>query len=229
MPSSLNSTLSTSQFSRLPNLAAGVSPTGSSPFSNRLTCHSTTRVASESRFAESITLPRATVPIVTSSFDIEHSLCRILQQSHRSRSPFGLLHVELASPDKTSSDEHLRDTATESIQPSIRLSDRIMSCGENGLLIALNDVNADMLLLFAAQVRRELNEKLNPAGCTQMPGIRSLTAILYRPSPGRPFTPARLLDEVQRATVAAVRSGQRTTVLHSIANGRSIPVTQKSV
>lgn len=229
MPSSLNSTFSTSQFSRLSNLAAGISPTGSSPFSNRLTSISTTRAGSESRFAESITLTRAADPIVSSSFEIEQSLCRILQQSHRSHSPFGLLHIEFASPDKTNSEVDLRDTATQSIQPSVRLSDRIMSCGEHGLLIALNDVNADMLLLIAAQVRRELGGKLNPAGGTQMPGIRSITAILYRPSPGRPFTPARLLDEVQRAAVAAVRSGQRTTVLHSIANGRSTPVTQKSV
>lgn len=159
---------------------------------------------------------------------VDHALTIMLQDSHGDRTSFGVLLVDFegaAVAAQLSGDHDFLKRTTEVLRHSIRMSDCVCRSGEYKLLIALSDINADMLILFSDQIRRRLDREFNTTTTGHKEHVGSLAAVLYTPSGGRPFTPARLLDEVHRVETAAKKRGESETQLSSIQNGRSVPMT----
>lgn len=159
---------------------------------------------------------------------VDHALTIMLQDSHGDRTSFGVLLVDFegaAVAAQLSGDHDFLKRTTEVLRHSIRMSDCVCRSGEYKLLIALSDINADMLILFSDQIRRRLDREFSTTTTGHKEHVGSLAAVLYTPSGGRPFTPARLLDEVHRVETAAKKRGESETQLSSIQNGRSVPMT----
>ncbi len=161
---------------------------------------------------------------------LNHALPLALAQAEKQRIPVGLLLVSLATRARVPSPQAEEAGAvevrqlSESIRQSIRVCDSVIRFGSDQFLILLQDINVDMLVLLADQIRRRVARDIGSASENDAPVRCDVAAIYYEPVGGKPQTSDCLLQELDRGHREATRQSGGQTVIRAMENGRAVTV-----
>lgn len=161
---------------------------------------------------------------------LQSALDSTVEQIHQHKVPFGLLLVDIDQfrTINNLSGEKVGDTllqqAASVLRHCVRLTDSVTRFGSDEFLVALKDVNQDMLTLIADQIRARVRSDLSATD-----GPRTITcsigAVFCEPHEGAKLKADAIIREAEKTLADAKRRGGDHMVLTAFETGKWIPQT----